>query len=241
MKRALIFPVIMLVAVAVFAAEPAGTIIKVIGTVEVFPTAGTGWKTAGSGTKVYAKDQVRTSSASSAEIRWANGGTLRIAEKSAMTVKELTEKAVAPDVKMLSGKVWANMKKITNSGNKFSVESPTAVAGIRGTVFRLDVGADTATDVLVYEGKVAVGPGADLQKGDSAKSDTSARHEVQGPSEVEGPKEVTLKEWVTIVAGQQIRVEHSGAFRKWQFDQKQDSVDAWVRFNLERDAAMEKK
>jgi hypothetical protein len=132
------------------------------------------------------------------------------------------------------------MKKLSGKGQKFRVESPTAVAGIRGTVFRMDVDSDTGTDVAVYEGKVAVGPGAYLQKA-GAVPDTAARHEVKGPSEVEGPKEVTLREWLTIVAGQQIRVERSGKYRTWQFDAKKDSTDAWVQFNLERDAAMDKK
>jgi ferric-dicitrate binding protein FerR (iron transport regulator) len=240
MKKLFLVSLIVFASIVHAAADPAGTIENVSGTTSVLAAGTTTWKAAPPGTKLFANDRLRTDSASSAEIRWSNGGTLRLAEKSSLTVKEPAGKAVPPDVKLLNGKVWATMKKLAGTGKNFSVESPTAVAGIRGTVFRLDVGADSATDVLVYEGKVAVGPSGS-PKGDTAKSDTTARREIQGPSEIEGPTEVTLTEWVTIVAGQQIRVERTGAFRKWQFDRKQDSLDAWVKYNLDRDAKMEKK
>jgi len=240
MKHTLL-SVVTLLAVAVSAAAgPAGTVEKVIGIADVYPSGGKGWKPARSGLKIFAKDNCRTGAGSSMEIRWVNGGTLRIGEKTWLTVSERPDTSDISQARVLSGRVWAAMKKLSGSGQKFSIESPTAVAGIRGTVFRMDVDSGAGTDVAVYEGKVAVGPGADLQKTE-AQTDTSARKEVKGPSEVEGPKEVTLREWLTIVAGQQIHVERSGTFRTWQFDRKKDSLDAWVKYNLERDAAMEEK
>jgi hypothetical protein len=241
MKHTILFTMTLLAVAAAAAAGPAGTVEKVMGTAaDVYPAGGKGWKPAHSGLKIFAKDNCRTGAGSSMEIRWKNGGTLRIGEKTWLTVSERPDTSDISQARVLSGRVWAAMKKLSGSGRKFSIESPTAVAGIRGTVFRMDVDSGTGTDVAVYEGKVAVGPGADLQKAE-AQIDTSARKEVKGPSEVEGPKEVTLREWLTIVAGQQIRVERSGTFRTWQFDRNKDSSDAWVKYNLERDAAMEEK
>jgi hypothetical protein len=239
-NRTVVFAVTLLAAAAVASAKPAGIIEKVVGTAEVYRVGGKAWKPASTGFKLAVKDQCRTGAASSVEIRWANGGILRIGEKSVLTVSDRIDTSDIASAKLISGRVWAAMKKLSGKGQKFSIESPTAVAGIRGTVFRMDVDTGAGTDVLVYEGRVAVGPGAALQKKDTVP-DTSARHEVQGPSEVEGPKEVTLKEWLTIVAGQQIRVERTGAFKTWRFDQQKDSTDAWVKFNLERDAALEEK
>jgi len=241
MKHTIIFSLTLLAAALSAAAGPAGTIVTVTGTAEVYPAGGKAWKPAYTGLKLFAKDNCRTGAESSLEIRWTNGGIMRVSEKSYLTVSHRPDTSDISSAKVLSGRVWVTMKKISGTGQKFTIESPTAVAGIRGTVFRMDVGSDTGTDVAVYEGKVAVGPGAALKKADTAVTDTSARHEVQGPAEVEGPKEVTLREWLTIVAGQQIRVERSGVFKTWQFDQNKDSTDTWVKFNLERDAAMEKK
>jgi hypothetical protein len=240
MKHTIIFSLTLLAAALSAVAGPAGTIEKVIGTADVYPAGGKAWKPARSGQKLFAKDNCRTGAESSLEIRWTNGGILRIGEKSYLTVSHRPDTSAISCAKVLSGRVWATMKKISGTGQQFSLESPTAVAGIRGTVFRMDVGADTGTDVAVYEGKVAVGPGAALPKA-VPEPDSSSRHEVKGPAEVEGPREVTLSEWVTIVAGQQIRVERSGVFKTWQFDAGKDSTDAWVKYNLERDAAMEKK
>jgi hypothetical protein len=240
MKYTILFSLALLAAALSASAGPAGTIATVMGTAEVYPAGDKAWKPAHRGQKLFAKDNCRTGAESTLEIRWTNGTILRIGEKSYLTVSRRPDTSVISNARVLSGRVWVAMKKISGTGQKFNIESPTAVAGIRGTVFRMDVDTDTATDVAVYEGKVAVGPGACLQKADTMP-DTSARHEVQGPSEVDGPKEVTLREWFTIVAGQQIRVERSGAFRTWEFDTKKDSADAWVKFNLERDAAMDKK
>jgi hypothetical protein len=230
-----------LLMVASLATEPAGTIQSITGTAEQNLARAPGWKPARVRAKVFMNDQLRTTEESSAELLWANGGILRMAEQSTMTVTEQPkeENSTEPGAKVLKGRVWANMQKISNTGKKFSIASPTAVAGIRGTVFRVDVGADSSTDVLVYEGKVAVGPGGAIK--DSTKKDTTGRKEVEGPGEVEGPQEVTLEKWVTIVAGQQIRVEKTGTFKTWQFDQSKDSSDTWVKYNLERDKTMEKK
>lgn len=227
--------------VTTFAIEPAGTIQNMIGSVEQNPARAPGWKPARLRAKVFLNDQLRTEVESSTELLWANGGVLRMAEQSSLTVTEQPkeENSLDPGLKVLKGRVWANMHKISNTGKQFSVESPTAVAGIRGTIFRVDVGADSSTDVLVYEGKVAVGPGTAIR--DTTKKDTTGRKEVEGPGEVEGPQEVTLEKWVTIVAGQQIRVERSGTFKTWQFDQSKDSSDTWVKYNLERDKALENK
>ena len=240
MKHTIMVTLTLLVAALSVSAGPAGAIVTVTGTAEVYPAGGKAWKPAHRGQKLFAQDNCRTGAESSLEIRWANGGIMRIGEKSYLTVSHRPDTSAISCAKVLSGRVWATMKKISGTGQRFSIESPTAVAGIRGTVFRMDVGADTGTDVVVYEGKVAVGPGSALPKA-AGEPDSSSRHEVKGPSEVEGPREVTLSEWVTIVAGQQIRVERSGVFKTWLFDQNKDSTDAWVKYNLERDAAMEKK
>ncbi len=41
-------------------------------------------------------------------------------------------------------------------GNDFKIKTKSAVAGIRGTVFAVDAGADNKSQILVFEGKVAV-------------------------------------------------------------------------------------
>jgi hypothetical protein len=220
-----------------FAANPVGTLETFIGSVEVSAARAAGWQAAKPGARLFAGDSMRTAEESSAEIRWANGGILRIAEQSAIALAGPSESARQNSgAAVLTGKVWANMKKITSTGAEFGVSTPTATAAIRGTIFRVDMAADSTTDVLVYEGKVAVKPADTLKQGGGRNVDTTARHEVEGPTEVAGPVEVSLEEWITIVAGQQIHVERTGSFKTWRFDRKKDKLDTWVKYNLEQDA-----
>jgi hypothetical protein len=220
-----------------YAAEPVGSLGSFIGSVELSAARSPGWKSARIGCKLFSGDSLRTAEESTAEIRWANGGMVRVAERSAVAVIGPSDTAPrSSKAIVLSGKVWANMKKITSSGAEFGVNTPTATAAIRGTVFRVDMDPDSATDVLVYDGKVAVKPADTGSHGAKVPAPDMPRHEVQGPTEVEGPHEVTLEEWVTIVAGQQMRVEKTGSFKTWQFDRQKDRQDKWVKYNLERDA-----
>src|SRR5271157_4431907 len=76
-----VFLVLILFAATAFAG-PAGTIEKVIGTADVYHAGGKRWEPVHSGFKIFAKDFCRTGAASSLEIRWANGGILRLGEKS---------------------------------------------------------------------------------------------------------------------------------------------------------------
>ena len=237
----LFFTTLLLPAGLLFAADPVATLSSFIGSADVSAVRSPAWKPARTGIKLFAGDSLRTGEESSASLRWANGGTLRLAEKSVIMVsapKDTTATSTSGTT-VLSGRVWANMKKIASSGNEFGVSTPTATAAIRGTIFRVDMAGDSTTDVLVYEGKVAVKPADTGSK--TEKGDTTGRHEVQGPSEIAGPEEVTLEEWITIVAGQQIRVEPGGSHKTWQFDRKKDKQDAWVMYNLKQDSLLNKK
>ena len=94
-----------------------------------------------------------------AELRFENGTLLMIGENSLITVTTARPESEGlpgkTAVSLVSGKVWANVKKLTTAGSRFEFETPTAVASIRGT--RLGVFAENnETRVDVYEGKVMV-------------------------------------------------------------------------------------
>jgi hypothetical protein len=224
-------------AVTSHAANVAATIKGITGNSEMNQIRKTGWQLSKIGIKLNAQDQIRTGDESMTELTWNNGGTLRIAENSLITISNPHQSASnSSGVTIIQGQIWANMKKLTTTERNFNLSTPTAVAGIRGTVFRILVNKDSSTNVLVYEGKVAVGPKDILTR---APRDTSVK-EVDGPKEVEGPREITLEEWTTIVAGQQIHISSNGEFRTWQFDQKSDSTDSWVKYNMEQDNIIER-
>lgn len=132
------------------------------------------------------------------------------------------------------GDCWASVRGRVDDDSTFEVASPTAVAGVSGTKYRLQVDAGQTSTYKVYEGSVRVRPRWTGQ-------------ERGGPRrEVEGPVEVRVDEWRRIVAGgQRIVIGPDGrpageVEALEQTDAKAteavEAEDDFVRYNRERDA-----
>jgi hypothetical protein len=180
------------------------------------------------GDAVYAREE------SFAEIVYSSGALLRMDEDSKIIIEDATENSVKTSTTV--GNVWANMRKLVSSKKEFELSSPTATAAIRGTVFQMEAKADSSTDISVFQGKVAVGPGKGVQQPATGPGDVV---EVPGPEEVPGPYEVTLDQWRMIVAGQMISVNKQGKFSEKKFDAAKASKDDFVKKNLELDKELE--
>ena len=226
---------ISLMASSVFAqsAAPAaasGSVAKVSvveGVGQLMRTTDKDWKPAKPGMILKVGDQVNTQAESFMEIRYTTGAVLRMDENTKITIASATETAAS--TKTGVGQVWVNMKKMAGSGNQFEVVSPTATAAIRGTVFQMSTAKDSASDVSVFDGKVAVGPSDDLKKQLKKPVNPEQIGEVPGPEEVPGPYEVPLETWKMIVAGQKISVRKDGKFAQEKFDMKAAANDAFVK------------
>jgi len=157
---------IVIVAAMPFAASGAGdarqqrAVIKnLIGQVEVSLAGQAKWRPARVGMSVSMGNDVRTYVESSADLQLESGTVIKIGENTVMTVSKLLQGSgdgpANTGMKVGTGKIWANVKKLTNANSTFEVETPTAVASIRGT--RLGVSVDAqGTAVDVYEGLVMV-------------------------------------------------------------------------------------
>ncbi len=104
---------------------------------------------------------VRTYIESSVDIVLDNGTLLRVGENSVVTLSKMvldkSKNVENSDVKVVTGKMWANVKKLTSTQSSFEFETPTAVASIRGT--KLGISVDQGgTQIDVYEGLVMVKP-----------------------------------------------------------------------------------
>jgi hypothetical protein len=134
------------------------------------------------------------------------------------------------------GKLWANVRKLMTMDSSVEVRTTNAVAGVRGTVYRVNVDEDKSAMIKVYDGSVYV---ANLPKDAAAQASEPAGtpYEVAGPQEVPQPyREVTMEEWTAIVqAMQQISISAQGTPSEPEpFDPKAEADD-WVRWNQERD------
>jgi hypothetical protein len=185
----------------------------------------------GEGDAVYSRKE------SFAEIVYSSGAILRMDEDTKIIIKKVTGKKSTTATPL--GNVWANMRKLVVSKKEFDLESPTATAAIRGTVFQMNTDRDSSTDVSVYEGKVAVGPSKKREV--KKPAGPKGRHEVPGPHEIPGPYEVSLQQWRTIVAGQMISVNKEGKYSEKKIDMKKAKEDDFVKKNLELDKEVEKE
>ena len=95
--------------------------------------------------ELYAGDLLETLRESKATLVYGDGTIMRIKERTLVEVQPLS-------IKVFKGKTWY---KFTKRGSEFKIETPTLVAGIRGTEFEVAVGSRKRTSLSVTEGAVA--------------------------------------------------------------------------------------
>lgn len=139
--------------------EQGAKITQLVGTVDVRSSEKAAWRSARVGMPVRQNWDVRTFLESSAEITIETGTVLKISENTVMSLSQLSknekENTTQSNVKILTGQMWANVKKISNTNSKMEFETPTAVASIRGTRLGIEVSKER-TRIDVFEGLVAV-------------------------------------------------------------------------------------
>jgi hypothetical protein len=194
----------------------------------------------GSGTSVELEDTVRTASGSSLKLVLTDGTALALGPESELNfeVAEFAgQERSAFSARLVIGQFWAKVKKAAaGSTARFEVKGGRAVAGVRGTIFRMDAtplvaGSRPAkireTLVRVLEGKVGVDAEVRKAKGKGKPAPPPGpRHEVAGP------EEVTADEWekrfVELQARQQVSVGDT-YFRTGTFNPKlKDALDRFL-------------
>lgn len=139
--------------------EQRAVIKTMVGQVEVSLPKTTQWRPARIGMVVKTGSDIRTYVESGTDIELESGTVIKVGENTVVSMSKLLENKATgisnTGMKVGTGKVWANVKKLTNTKSEFEFETPTAVASIRGT--RLGVRVDIqGTSVDVYEGLVMV-------------------------------------------------------------------------------------
>jgi hypothetical protein len=114
--------------------------------------------------RVAAGDTIRTDARSRVDLRYVDGTRLRIGPSSRITVlKDQIRRRTQDQTTMFKldvGRVWIRILKVLSQKSKFEIATPTATAGVRGTIFSVEVTPEGQTRVSVREGKVAVKSGA---------------------------------------------------------------------------------
>ncbi len=114
-------------------------------------------------------DVIRSGADGTAEFKWLDGTRLKVTPNTQLSVKKavhnMMKKADQTEFQLTAGKVFIRIMKALTPASKFAVETPTAVAAVRGTIFSVEV-TGGKTKVAVFKGQVKVtsGAGASEQK-----------------------------------------------------------------------------
>jgi hypothetical protein len=223
--------------------ESVGKISFPLGNVLVLSRGETRFRKATFNMPVKNNDKIETKKESRCELTYMDGSVVRIDEQSIYTVEKAIISGDQKEVesKLSIGKLWANLKKLVRGKDSWRLKSPAAVVAVRGTIYRMNAGADSSSQVLVYEGQVDVRPAAAAGAQQGMGQAPGPPRQIQGPQQVAGPREVSMKQWFEIVkAQQQIVVRPDGSYAKSDFNFEEDGKLDWVRWNKERDAQIER-
>ena len=117
---------------------------------------------------VQAGDKLITGPDGRVTLNWIGDGTrIRVEPNTELTIQKCQAVRRGAELAMFRldlGKIWIRVLRMLSQQDKFEIQTPTATAGVRGTIFSVDVTADGTTAVQVYEGQVALESEADETK-----------------------------------------------------------------------------
>jgi hypothetical protein len=182
-------------------------------------------------------DIISTADDTRLELKFSDNSVLRLGPKAKIQLTEAHFAGGAAKRKMSAklffGNLWAKVTSVIQGEQKFQVETENAVAGVRGTTFRVDARTDKSVLVRVYAGAVAVAKNIPIYA--TGKPGDPRR-------EVPGPDEISREQWEKIVGKQmQILIAADGTpGEPEKFALDVDKDDAWAKWNEKRDAAAPK-
>ena len=210
------------------------------GSAQVRPADKPAWRALKVNEYLKGGDEVATGARSRMELVLPDNSRVRFADNSRFKVVQLDAASDSRNVRInvAVGRTWANVAKAVGGRSRFELSCDNAVAGVRGTVYRMSVNDDNSALVRVYDGEVAVSGGQPAGKQAGTEPPVlGAPTKVEGPKTVEGPKKISMEEWVYLVRSmQQISISKTGVPDKPRSFTEQEDRDEWVDWNRAKDA-----
>jgi len=210
------------------AAPPAGSVTFLSG--EATRRAGGKAEALSTGSLVYQDDLLETGARTRLEIELPDKSVIRLGPRSklrlATAVFGAGDRSVSAS--LLVGQIWAKVEKAVGGESRFEVQTKNAVAGVRGTTFRVDARQDQSCVVKVYSGAVAVAAGKVPRPGHAAEAERR---------QVPGPQAVSREQWERLVGKMmQVAVSADGTPGEPEaFALAAPDADPWEAWNRERD------
>ena len=122
---------------------------------------------------------------SMAVLQFSSAASITLKANSVLSIANLSKNEAGKPVIELSQSSGASFSKIAKGQSDFSIKTPTAVAGVRGTSFELTVGNGKTTQIKLLEGKVAVIKATEGQTAESIKEDLAQATVVEAGQKVD--------------------------------------------------------
>jgi hypothetical protein len=130
------------------------------GSVTVLKSAASGWINGAIGMLLAKEDSLKTEAAANATVTFFDGSTIEIQESSLVKIVDLQVDQASGSTTMLLhqeiGQTVSRVKKLVDANSRYEIETPVAVAAVRGTTMQVSVAPDGSTTVANIEGTVSV-------------------------------------------------------------------------------------
>ncbi len=170
------------------------------------------WVPAALRMSLTAGDKVATEDGAELEIKLDDGSVLKMKDKGLLSIDRM-EKQKKPlttvtSLQAVSGKILGCIRKLSSQESKFEITTPTAVAGVRGTVFAVFVEGDS-TELNVLQGKVGISgqQGGEVLVGEKQMTVVSRGDSARSPVPMTAAKIAFIMMW----GGAAIKIGSLGA------------------------------
>ncbi len=117
------------------------------------------WQEGKEGMEIKTSDRVKTDPGSRTTIVFFEGSTIELESETEISITDISgaqKTTTAIKLKQEIGTTINRVKKLTDTASCYEIETPAAVAGVRGTIFKVSVLADGTTTIINMEGSVFV-------------------------------------------------------------------------------------
>jgi hypothetical protein len=136
---------------------PSAFIASFEGDVQMKKAGTTNWIKAEVKATLEASDSIKTGTDSKISITFFDGSTIEMTSNAQIEIKELIKgKTTSIRLKQDIGETLSKVKNLADTASRYEIETPAAIAGVRGSQMRVTVAPDGTTVVQNVEGKISV-------------------------------------------------------------------------------------